>query len=113
MRVFRDRLQDILDAIVQIERYRTDGKVSFDANPLLQVWMVHHLLIVEARLEAVDPDLRQLYPFVPWREMAGLKELLLRPHGRFDRAIVWDTVKNHVPALKTALERVLAELPEL
>jgi uncharacterized protein with HEPN domain len=40
------RLQDILDAIVAVERYVSQGKQSFDEQKLIQVWMVHHFQII-------------------------------------------------------------------
>lgn len=43
MRDFRDRLQDILDAIGQIEVEQVKGRAAFDGSSLIQVWMVHHL----------------------------------------------------------------------
>ncbi len=44
MRQLRDRLQDILEAVAQIETERAKGKPAFDSSPLVQVWMVHHLM---------------------------------------------------------------------
>ena len=46
MRQFRERLQDILDAIGRIEAEQGKGKEAFEADPLLQVWMLHHLMII-------------------------------------------------------------------
>lgn len=40
MRDLHSRLQDILDAIIQIEVEQVKGKAAFDSNPLIQVWMV-------------------------------------------------------------------------
>jgi hypothetical protein len=37
MRQFRDRLQDILDAIAHIEAEQAKGKAGFDASALIQV----------------------------------------------------------------------------
>lgn len=45
MRDFHDRLQDILDAIGQIEVEQLKGRAAFDGSSLIQVWMVHHLMI--------------------------------------------------------------------
>lgn len=42
----RQRLQDILDAITQIEKQRIHGRARFDTDELVQVWMTHYLQIV-------------------------------------------------------------------
>ena len=49
MRDLRTRLHDILDAIGQIETEAAKGKAAFDNSALIQVWMVHHLLIIGVR----------------------------------------------------------------
>lgn len=40
MRSDRERLQDILEAIAQIERYASQGQERFNQEELIQVWMV-------------------------------------------------------------------------
>lgn len=37
MKRTRDRLQDILDAIAQIEKHGKEGRAAFDANELIQI----------------------------------------------------------------------------
>ena len=39
MRDFRDRLQDILDAIGQIEVEAVKGRAAFEDSALIQVWL--------------------------------------------------------------------------
>ncbi len=46
MRDDRERLHDILKAIDQILRKTTAGREAFDADQMLQVWVVHHLQII-------------------------------------------------------------------
>lgn len=50
MRDARIRLQDILFAIEQIEKYRARGRAAFDGDELIQVWMVHHQYDLEQLL---------------------------------------------------------------
>lgn len=111
MRDFRERLQDILDAITQIELEQAKGKAAFEASPLIQVWMVHHLMIIGEAVRAIDPAVRQRYPSIPWREIAGMRNILVHDYFRINQTIVWGTVEKHAPALKAEVERILSELP--
>lgn len=46
MRRDPERLQDILDAIIAIERYLGEGEVALERQELIQIWMVFHLQII-------------------------------------------------------------------
>ena len=112
MRELGDRLQDMLEAIAQIEAEQVKGRAAFDASPLLQVWMVHHLLIVGEAVRAIDPATRQRYPSVPWRQIAGMRNVLVHDYFRVNHEIVWETVEKHLPVLKAEIQRILSELPD-
>jgi uncharacterized protein with HEPN domain len=111
MRLFRDRLQDILDAVAQIEAEQAKGKAAFEASPLMQVWMVHHLMIIGEAVRAIDPALKQKHPAVPWRQIAGMRNILVHDYFRINQAIVWETVAEHLPQLKAQVQAILDELP--
>ena len=113
MRDLRNRLQDILDAIAQIEVEQRKGKAAFEGSPLIQVWMVHHLMIIGEAVRSIDPAVRQRYPTIPWRQVAGMRNILVHDYFRINEALVWETVDKDVPALKTEIERILTELPLL
>lgn len=53
-----DRLNDILEAIAKIEERATDCFETFQADQLLQVWVIHHLQVIgeAARGLSQDPD---------------------------------------------------------
>jgi uncharacterized protein with HEPN domain len=111
VRDFRGRMQDILDAIGQIEVEQVKGKSAFDNSPLVQVWMVHHLMIIGEAVRAIDPAVRHRYPSVPWRQITGMRNILVHDYFRINQEIVWETVDNHVPALKEEIARILSQLP--
>jgi hypothetical protein len=53
MRSLRGRLQDILDAIAQIEPEYAKGRAAFNASRLIQVWMVQHLPPLKAEVQRI------------------------------------------------------------
>ncbi|GDY20235.1 DUF86 domain-containing protein [Verrucomicrobiota bacterium] len=107
----RQRLQDILDAITQIEKQRIHGRARFDTDELVQVWMTHYLQIVGEAVRTIDPAFRSKHPQVPWREIAGMRNILVHDYGHVNLALVWEVVENHVPQLKAEIEAILARWP--
>ncbi|MFA1821083.1 DUF86 domain-containing protein [Virgibacillus oceani] len=58
----------------------------------------------------VSMDLRSQHPDVPWREMAGLRDVLIHNYFGVDNEIVWNVVKNEIPLLKDKIADFLSRL---
>jgi uncharacterized protein with HEPN domain len=112
MKSVRDRLQDILDAVTQIEKYSVKGRAAFEEDELVQIWMVHHLQIIGEAVRGIDPAFRNGHPSVPWRLIAGMRNILVHDYGSINLNVVWSAVENDLPPLKIEILRLLAEMPE-
>lgn len=88
MRTFRERLLDILEAIERIETVQRKGQEVFESDPLVEVWMVHHLMIIGEAVRATDPAARQKHPSVAWRQIAGMRNILVHDYFRINHQIV-------------------------
>ena len=105
-----ERLHDIREAILQIERYASRGELAFRQDELIQTWIVYHLQIIGEAARTVEADFQQRYSQIPWRDIIGLRNILVHQYFRIDEDIVWSIVKNNIPELKVAIEAVLKEL---
>ncbi|MBI3679323.1 MAG: DUF86 domain-containing protein [Acidobacteria bacterium] len=79
MRDDGDRLADILTAIDRILSKTAQGRPAFDADPMLQVWVLHHLQIVGEAARGLSEQFRRLHPDKVWSKAAGMRTKL-RPH---------------------------------
>lgn len=109
MRDIRERLLDILEAIEHIERYAVQGKKAFENEELIQNWMVSHIQIIGEACNALPLELQARYPQVPWREIIGMRHVLVHHYFELDLEIVWATVERDIPRLKRVIEAILAE----
>ncbi len=110
MRGPEERLQDMLEAVAAIERYRHLGREELERNELLQVWFVHHLRIIGEAARAMPEEVRRLAPEVPWRQLVGMRHVLVHGYFHIDTDLVWETVQRDVPALRPSLEALLRRL---
>jgi len=55
-------------------------------------------------------SLRERYPEIPWRDMAGIRDRLVHGYFKVDLSIVWTTVTIEFPELRSMLENVLADM---
>ena len=74
--------------------------------------MVHHLMIIGEAVRGIDPNVRQRYPSVPWRQIAGMRSILVHDYFRINQEIVWETVERHLPSLKSEIEWIIEALPK-
>lgn len=105
-----DRLLDILEAIKEIERYAIRGRDAFLQDELVQVWMVHHLQIIGEAAARLPPDIRSASPGVPWKQVIGLRNVLIHAYFRVDPKEVWAVVDHDVPALREEVVALLSLL---
>jgi uncharacterized protein with HEPN domain len=106
----RERLLDIQGAIERIEKYVRRGQAEFEANELIQVWIVHHLEIVGEAVRGLTLEFRGRHPEVPWREFAALRNVLAHEYLEIDLPEVWAAVEDELPRLRAAVAAILKQL---
>ena len=108
MRRDLERLQDVLDAIDRIQERTKVGRDAFDNEPLVQVWVVHHLEIVGEACRALSAELRDRHPEVPWSAIIGMRNLLVHDYFGLNLEEVWAAVERDVPTLRGQMLAILS-----
>jgi uncharacterized protein with HEPN domain len=107
------RLEDMLAAIGRIERYAVEGRERFERDELVQVFFLHQLMILGEAASRVSPAFRDASSDLPWRQMMGLRNVLVHGYFAIEADTVWGVVERDLPPLKVQLQRLLGEtLPE-
>ena len=107
MRDDRERLQDILDAIKQIEKYALQGKDRFMKDELIQIWVVHHLMIIGEASSNISQETKEKYPEIPWVGTIDVRKIITHEYFRVDLNIIWMIVKDNLPDLKKKIDSIL------
>ncbi len=107
---FLDYVEDMLDAMdkatlllegVTYEQFEADFRINFA--------VVRALEIVGEAAKRLPPDLRQQYPGIPWKVMAGMRDRIVHGYDVVDLQIVWDVVKRDIPQVKPQIQKILAD----
>jgi uncharacterized protein with HEPN domain len=107
---FLDYVEDILDAMdkaeilleeVTYEQFVSDFRINFA--------VVRALEIVGEATKRLPMTLRDQYPSIPWKEMAGMRDRIIHGYDNVNFRIVWDTVKKRIPIVKPQIQQIITD----
>jgi uncharacterized protein with HEPN domain len=102
-------LRHILDAIQKIESYVSVGQETFMSTSHWQDAVIRQLEIIGEATKRLSPDLRRRYPHIPWKRIAGLRDVLIHDYLGVDISLVWRITQTYLPNLKHQVEAILTE----
>ena len=88
------------------------GRQAFEADELIQSWIVRHLQIIGEAARALPEAVRAQAPAVPWAKIIGMRHILVHDYFGIDTAVVWEVVARDLPELRRQMEDLLATMRE-
>ena len=82
---------------------------SLDAEPTLKYSLLHLVCILGEAANRVSATGRSKYSQFPWRDLVGMRNMVIHGYDIVDLDILWKTVEIDLPALIQTLQRVLGE----
>lgn len=101
-------LRHIRDAINKIQEYtRGMDYEDFRASSLVQDGVIRQLEIMGEAAKNLSQETREKHPYIPWKDMAGMRDKLIHQYFGVDIAGIWDTAEQDIPTLKKYLIKLL------
>lgn len=104
-------LGEILEAINLLRDYTAgldfDG---FAANVEKQDSVIRRLEIIGEAVKGIPDHIKGRHSAVPWRDIAGARDILIHEYFRVDLEMAWDMVKKDLPLLESEVGSILREL---
>jgi uncharacterized protein with HEPN domain len=103
-------LKDILERIRRIAIASAEGHEAFIESVILQDAVIRSFEVIGEIVKRLDPTLTAAHPDIPWRRIAGFRDVLIHRYEQVDLDAVWRIVVEDIPPLQTAAEAMLADL---
>jgi uncharacterized protein with HEPN domain len=101
-------LRDIIQSIELIEKY-TQGlsKKTLFEDRKNQDAILRNFEIIGEAVKNLPEEMKRGLPHVPWREIAGMRDIVIHEYFDLNEEDVWDTIQNDLPPFKKEIKKLL------
>lgn len=109
-REFLDYIEDIIEAMADTLKFVENMKYNEFVNDKKTVYAVTRAIeIIGEAVKKIPKSVRNRYPQIPWKDMAGMRDKLIHGYFGVDLKRVWKTVKEDIPKLKPMFDKILKD----
>ncbi len=97
----------IRDALESIEQFTEQGKKHFLRYELTQAAVIYKLAIIGEAVKKLPKTLRDTHPSIPWRQIAGLRDIVIHEYDGTDIPKIWSIVEDDLPTLRKTIHTMI------
>ena len=107
-RDYRLYLEDILDSIQKIHNYMSGISVeSLEHDPKTLDAIIRNLITIGEAVKNLPPEIRERYPDIEWKKIAGLRDILIHSYMSLNLKIIKVVVCDRLPSLESRIKEMM------
>lgn len=104
-------IDDVLESITRIEHDTSKlSEKQFEKDITVQDAVIRRLEIIGEAVKHIPQRLKAKYTKVPWKKIAGMRDVISHDYFGIKLERVWKTVKQDIPKLKEVILQAKTEL---
>lgn len=101
-------LSDIVESVSKIEKYTNSFSYKkFSKDKMLIDAVIRNLTIIGEAAKNIPKEIKSKNSDIVWREIIGLRNKVTHEYFGVDEEILWQTIKEDLPYLKTKILKIL------
>ena len=106
----KGRLEDIVEYSANVIKIIENVEFEeFSSNILIYFSTMKNVEIVGEAAYMLTKEFKASHPEIPWKQVEGMRHVLLHGYSQVLPRILWATAKESIPEIKKQVERYLTE----
>lgn len=103
-------LLDIHNAAQRVLQF-ADGltKAELAINEEKQSAILYQIIVIGEATKRLSKDFRNTHAHIPWKDIAGMQDVLAHQYDRVNPDTLWDVIRNDIPELINLIAPLLPE----
>lgn len=116
-----DRIDEYCDKIIQCNQaimfhIKDVDKNHFLDNITLQDAVIMRLAVIGERTHSllkINPEILKEYSDIPWKNIYGMRNIIVHDYFSIDSRTAWNVVEKHLPRLINAIIQIQEDTKEI
>jgi uncharacterized protein with HEPN domain len=110
---FLDYIEDVIGAMNDALSFVKDMDYDVFLRDKKTIYAVNRALeIIGEATKNIPASVKNRYPQIPWKKMAGMRDKVIHEYFGVDLKRVWSTIKKDIPDLKPLFEKILSDFKQ-
>lgn len=110
----RQRLIHIIESIEEIEQYIREVDFEFFIqNSMMKFASIKQIEIIGEAANHISDETKGKFSDIQWRQITSLRHVLVHEYFGIDHTLIWQIIRQDIPALKMRITEILSEIDNL
>ncbi len=103
-------LLDIVNAAKRVLKFAEGlDKSTLATNDEKQSAILYQVIVIGEATKRLSSEFRTQHPEIPWKDIAGMRDILAHQYDRLNINTLWDVIKNDIPELLALVQPIISD----